>query len=225
MVTRLHVKPHKHDSSRRQADPVTSETFSVCWASRLPHSYGTAVPPLPRLLVYCITSSEERPSRWTRIYSRMNELHWRQNKNFIVLLSRTLFCPPFFKNKDRKNDFRTRSINREEAQRSLWYGELECFWNILVIVSVNLICPVFSRENAGRYVTLLYKGLLAFSCQVCIIFLFINSVLTGELEWWWIWSQWQLFKIKLNKPLATVGGGNMVAVLVCSADTKSPEVI
>lgn len=182
MVTRLHAKPHKHDSSRKQADPVTSETSSVCWAPRLPHSYSTAVSPLPRLPVYCVTSSEEHPSCWTRIYSRMNELCWRQNKNFLVLLSRTFVFPPFFKNKDSKTDLWTRSINREEARRNLWYGELDCFWNILVIVSVNLICPVCSRENMGRYVTLLYKGLLAFSCQVCIFLLFINSVLTGKLK-------------------------------------------
>lgn len=187
MVTRLHAKPHKHDSSRRQADPVTSETFSICWAPCVPHSYGTAVSPLPRLPVCCVVSSEEHPSRWTRVYSRMNELCWRQNKKFIVPLNRTLVCTPFFKNKDSKNYFWARSINREDAQRNPWYGELECFWNILVIVSVNLICPVCCRENMGRYVTLLYKGLLAFSCQVWWVFyffffLFINSVLTSKLK-------------------------------------------
>lgn len=119
VVTRLHVKPHKHDSSRREADPATSETFSVCWAPHLPHSYGTAVPPLPCLPVRGVTSAEERPSRGTCIYSRMNEPAWRQTKNVTALLKRTLFCSPFFKNKDSKSDFWSRSINREGAQRNL----------------------------------------------------------------------------------------------------------
>lgn len=130
MVTRLHVKPHQHDSSRREADPATSETFPLCWAPRLPHSHGTAVPPLPRLPVRCVTSAEGRPSRGARIYSRMNEPGWRQTKNVAVLLNRTLFCSPFLKNKDRKNDFWTRSI--EKGHKAIcdmvnWSG-FEIFW-------------------------------------------------------------------------------------------------
>lgn len=180
MVTWLHVKPHKHDSSRRQADPVTSETFPVCWAPRLPHSYGTVVSPLPHLLVYCITSSEEHPSCWTRIYSRINELAWRQNKNFIVLLSRTLFCPQFFKNKYSKNYFWIRSLNKDEAQRNLWYGELECFWNILAIVSVNLICPVCSRESMSLC---FIRHYLPFPDNYALFFFFCSlTLLTGELK-------------------------------------------
>lgn len=79
-------------------------------------------------------------------------MNFTEDKSFIVLLSRTLFLKNGGWNKDkRQKDFRTWSISREETQRNLWYGDLECFWNILAVVSVKLICPACSREPMGRF--------------------------------------------------------------------------
>lgn len=185
---------------------------------------ATALICLLFLVYLCIVSRSQKNISHVEHVFIPEWMNLLKTKHFIVLLSQTLFLKKRW-NKDKQKDLRTRSVIREEeTQRNLWYGELECFWSILAVVSVKLFCPVCSRENMRTYVTLIDKGLIAFSCQVCINFLFVNSVLTGKLKWWWIWSRWQLFKIKLNKKsVGIVGGGNMAVALVCSADTKSPK--